>query len=237
MLKIKSTRAKACALLLLLCLFAVWPTRSLAAEAPRLIGILAVPSIFTYTTEVTENPTLPIYEAPNVAAPVIAIASKLMVTSSAATDIYLPEVGYEENGFDVLAKQDGWYQVLLRRTGGEDGLVPPPLTGWVLPPDDAIFTPLDDYLAGALLEFTTAWDGQLFSTAGGTTPAGLRPAAEETEPVNGADIHNTKLIDDTLWVHVNLHRLCDADDSVYGTGWVPLPTDWRTLLVNYPRGC
>lgn len=200
------------------------------AHAERIIGILSIPSVFSYSTEVTETPKINVFAEPQVNAAVIAVASPEIVTSTEATDLYLPEIAYEENGFEVLAQGEaGWTRVALRRTSS-----PEILSGWVLPPADAIYTPLGEYLKTSLLDFTSAWDGKLYMAAGSNQ---VVPYVAQTPRVIGANVTDFTMHDGQLWVHVKLQNNCRDDEKTYAEGWVQVPDDWRIVFDNYSRGC
>lgn len=209
-------------------LLAAAPTHA-AEENGRIIGVLSIPSVFSYSTEVTETPKLNIFAEPQVNAAVIAVASPENVISTTIADFYLPEIAYEENGFEVLARSDaGWYRVALRRAGS-----PEIQSGWVMPPTDAAYTPLGDFLKSSLLDFTAAWDGKLFSAAGATDTVSIKP---DQPRVVGANITAFAEFEGQLWVRVKLQNNC-AEDTAYGEGWVQVPDDWRALFEHYSRGC
>jgi hypothetical protein len=153
-----------------------------------------------------------------------------LVTVTRWQDVLAEEIAYEEPAIVVWRVAHPWYLVAARDS----------VRGWIRIPDGATMVPLTELLKDRLAYLTGAWDGTLHSTPGaGTGVAVVGVTRDEGEA--SASIEETRLVGETLWVHVQVHDQSpcesDGDPKVIGDGWVKAWTGGKPTVWYYSRGC
>lgn len=153
-----------------------------------------------------------------------------LVTVTRWQDVLAEEIGYEEPAIVVWRVALPWVLIATRDS----------LRGWIRAPDGSSIVLMPELLKDRLSYLTGVWDGTLFGTPGvGNATAVVGVTRDEGEA--SADVSETRMVGDTLWVHVQVHDQspCNAtgDPKVIADGWVKAWTGGKPTVWYYSRGC
>lgn len=153
-----------------------------------------------------------------------------LVTLTRWQDVLAEEIGYEEPAIVVWRVAHPWYLV----AAGDS------VRGWIPIPEGATMVSMADLLVDRLSYLTSAWNGTLFPSPGAPTAAAVVGVSRDHGEVS-ADVKATRLVGDTLWVHLQVHDQspCEStgDPKVIAEGWVRAWTGGKPTVWYYSRGC
>jgi len=195
----------------------------LALGAPRIIGLVEVPSVLG-APDAPGHATLTLRTEPSDTAPAACVVRS-------AGDLETREHGYEELSAVVYETKAGWYG--LRCHGGGDGLA------WLPARDTGTFRPLEELVQHGLAYLTTRWDRSLYQKPR-RSAASHRVRIETEEP--DITVADSAVVDGELWLLVIVfgEGRCTADEpgAVLDAGWIPAhAATGDSAAWFYSRGC
>jgi hypothetical protein len=183
--------------------------------APRIVGLLELPSVFGTRdpdgppglTPPARPSTIPLHSQPGSKAPIV-------IEVSDPGSIEAQEFDYEALAAVAYAVSDEW--VLIRVKQGSKYT-----EGWIPPRHRGPFHPILNLLKEGLTYSTKDWDGVLLESPG-ASGAGRRVRPDPLEM--DINILETKAVQGTVWLKVELlgPGRCNGTPKVIAQGWLSL---------------
>jgi hypothetical protein len=208
-----------------------------AHASPRLLGLLDLEPL-------SHGGHVDLLEAPRDDAP---LARRITQIDQLPTR----EATYEFPAAQVMAREDGWYGLLMEDPAGKATDIRPPAAspahdpalsatpriGWMAADAAGTWWPLSKLLVNRLAYLTADWDGLLWSDAPGAGRVSRPPRSDET----AVEVLGHTELAGSLWLNVVV--LADSPCEVtkprtVARGWIPA---WATSGAPnawfYSRGC